>query len=835
MDLILNIENLIEMNASDFEISKLFKQYIQEYQNSLQTIFEANQGKDFLVKNTKELDKIISLMYKTVLRQIFGIYLPMRGSIPIVVVALGSYGREQLCVHSDIDLMIVYEQCEGYNSQLIIEKLLYLAWDSGLKLGHRVHEVGDLSKAADEDITIKTAMMESRFIVGSNFTWHSVQRQLGKIKVHKRKEFILAKIEEAQARHKKYPTSMQPNIKESIGGLRDSQLLFWIAKSIYKISSLKDLNGELFTEEEYSEYRISLELLFRVRSALHLLSHKQEDRLLLEQMPQVSRILGFTNEKKLATKVFQSMWRINNFTKIFTKKMIRPFLIGTIDFSSLRQARLAKGIFLHEGRLYASYHLQDPNIHDLLKLLISLPDKHYRYDAGFLNLFTYCNIKIPLAKTIYPLLRTLFYKENTYWCLKLFYEAGVLHKLFHSFKQVMFMPQFDGYHHYPVDIHSIKAVQALETIQEPNIQAIYDTLGADEKLLLKVAVFIHDAGKGRKQDHSEVGVRLFTELAKRLGFDETMTTRGAIIIRHHILMSSVAFRENFYNETVLYSFISKIKNEENLKLLYILTYADINGVGKGVYTSFSAKLLWELYTTALEASNRDARISDATKRLYKTKRIQNTKSFQTLPKSEQKKVLGIESDLFYIKYPPEEIVGIAKQARQTVDFSFKVTDKGRLHIEIFRRVPLNISYLLGNLSYLDVGSMDIFTLFDGIKYFKIEFSQSVEEDALRHIKQVVEDSFDMQREIQIKKPLLKPEEITIDCNHSNTYIQLNVHTKNQRGLLAYIMGILEKHHINIATAKVDSTKTKARDSFLIEKQPGMCDNIEKLLKIFFED
>jgi len=344
LDIKLQIEDIIEQKGSDFELSKLFKVYINEYKSSLHELFESSQGKDFLVKHTKKLDSIIDLMYKTVLRRMFGNYIPMRSSIPIAIVALGSYGREQLCVHSDIDLLIVYEKIDGYNSELIIERLFYLALDSGLKLGHRVHETTDLFKASNEDITIKTSLMESRFITGSPFTWQETQRQLNKIRLHNQKEFILAKIEESQIRRKKYPTSMQPNIKESVGGLRDTQLIFWIAQTIYGVSNLKDLTGELFTEDEYKEYRIALELLFRVRSALHLIRGKQEDRLLLEFMPQITTMLGFKDTRKMATKVLEAQWRINNFTQIFVKKMVKPYIAEMTYVSKLKNNRVAKGI-----------------------------------------------------------------------------------------------------------------------------------------------------------------------------------------------------------------------------------------------------------------------------------------------------------------------------------------------------------------------------------------------------------------------------------------------------------------------------------------------------------
>jgi [protein-PII] uridylyltransferase len=141
-------------------------------------------------------------------------------------------------------------------------KLLYLAWDSGLKLGHRVHEVSDILKASREDITIKTSLMESRFITGSTFTWIAIEKALDRVKKENTKEYILAKINEAHIRRAKYPISMQPNIKEGEGGLRDSQLLYWIATTVYNVHHLKELTGVIFKEDEYKEYRIAIELLF---------------------------------------------------------------------------------------------------------------------------------------------------------------------------------------------------------------------------------------------------------------------------------------------------------------------------------------------------------------------------------------------------------------------------------------------------------------------------------------------------------------------------------------------------------------------------------------------
>ena len=831
MNLPLHIEDIIEKNGSDFELSKLFKQYIKSYKESLPELFESSQGKDFLVKHTKKLDTVISMMYKTVLRRTFGNYLPMRNSIPIAVVALGSYGREQLCVHSDIDLLIVYEDIEGYQTKLIIEKMFYLALDSGLKLGHRVHTIDDLFSSSLEDITIKTSLLEARFIAGSNFAWHNTQRALNRIRQHEPQKFILAKIEEAQVRRKKYPTSMQPNIKESVGGLRDSQLIFWIAYVIYGVSSLKELSGSLFSEDEYKEYRIALELLFRVRSALHLISNKQEDRLLLEHIPQVSKMLGFKDQKKMVTKVLAAQWRISNFTQIFVKKMVRPYIADMSYVSKFRKNRLAPGIYKYDGRLFASYNLDALPINTLLEVLISLKDKEYRYDAGFLNQFTYAKISHPLKPKTYSLIKEMFHRKHMYSFLKLFYDAGVLHHLFLNFRKVLHLPQFDGYHHYPVDIHSIKCVEALENIKENFIQNLYNELSTDEKLILKVVTLFHDTGKGRKQDHSEVGAKLIVPFLRHIKMSENLIERSVLLVKHHILMSNVAFKENIHNEKTLYKFMSKIVDTKNLNLLYILTYADINGVGGDTFNSFNSKLLLDLYKSALEVAENSDRITDAKKRLIIEKRVQKNIDFQLLSRLQQKKILSIESNLFFFKRSIDEIVEIAKITKEIQEYDFKIKNENSLTIEIYRKIPINIGYLLSELAHLNVANMEIFTLFDGVKYFRIDFIKNVNGNELVEVQEIIDNSFDMDKEVTLRDVKINTNEIILDCDHSLTHAELTVHTSNQKGLLAYIMYCFEQLNINIVTAKIHSTKHKVRDSFLMEKQNNVCNNVDKIFKL----
>jgi len=829
MDLSQQIEDLIENNAPDFEISKLFKQYIAEYKEGLNHLFEANQGKDFLVRHTKQLDHIIKMMYKIILRKTFNDYVPMRNNIPIAFVALGSYGREQLCVHSDIDLMIVMEKSEGFNLEHIVEKFLYLAWDAGLKLGHRVHDLSDLRSASTEDITIKTAFFESRLITGSNFLWMRTTRELNQIRHFEQKEFIMAKMDEALIRRKRFPSSMQPNIKESVGGLRDSHLLFWVAYTLHGVKNLKDLSGTVFSESEYKEYRIALELLFRVRSALHLIANKQQDVLVLEYIPDVTKKLGFSSQRLLVTKTMHAMWTINRFTQINAHKLTRAFAYDVKNITQLRQSYLQNGFYEINNTIYTSFLARPIQRLQLLKLLNGLDDKELSFDASIYKCINPQLMKGSLNKEENALLLKLYARRYLHCILELFFDAGILQNIIPPFSKVMFLPQFDGYHTHPVDIHSLMCIKALENIQDPLALELYKSFSHEERTLLHLATLLHDTGKGRTQDHSLVGAKLFNAYMSSFDISPDLVEIGTRLIKHHIAMSHVAFREDFYHEKVLFSFISKVQNERALKLLFVLTYADINGVSVKTYNNFNGKLLRELYYASLEVIGNEGMISEARKRRKREEALKKNTSFLELSKLQQKRVLSIESNLFFIKHKPQEIVTLFQQANGLTKFKYKITNTPNLVIEIFKDIPLNLGYLLGKLNFLNIAAMDIFKLYNEIKYFKIEFSQSIDEDDIIQIENIIEDAFDMQKQIQLQKPKILKEEISLDCEHSNTYARLSINTKDQSGLLAFIIKYFDDEAIDIATAKVHTIKNRVRDQFLIEKHGNVCHNAEKII------
>jgi len=814
------IEELLYNNAEDFEIAKVLKKDIKIYFSTLEETFSNSGGKDFLVKHTKKIDTVLKMVYQVALREMFGDYPPMKNSIPLALVALGSYGREQLCVHSDIDLMIVYKEIPGYNTKEMIEKILYILWDTGLKLGHRVHTVEELYEVSKTDITIKTALIESRFIEGSHFIWVDTQNAIRNIRKDDPKTFIALKLEEQEKKHKKFPLTMQPNLKEGVGGFRDANLVFWIGKVFYNVNSIKDLPSDIVNEKEYRTFRIALEFLFRVRSALHLSAGKKEDKLRLDLIPNIAKLLGYDESKeghmKFARKVTESLKIVRLYSTIWLNKLTQEYV--PVD---------AEKNFIYP---------ETKDFNGLLKQLCDHAQKPFYAHATFHQKLLLAERPDRPNNTHYKTIARFFYQPYAYYILSSISFARLLRYVIPPIRKVVDLPQFDGYHQYAVDIHSMKCVYHLEHIEDPFIQDLFETLNPKEKAMLKLVTFLHDAGKGRKRDHHFVGATLFKVFASKLEVDPDLIKMGETLIHYHTLMSNVAQREDLYSEKVILAFASHFKTQKLLDMIYILTYADMNGVGAGTYNSFNARLIKTLYMRSIEALSHTIMLDKAAKRNKKEQTLKKHPDFLALKRSEQKKILQIPSNLLFLRYSPERIVAIAQKGFQTKEYEFLISNDKYLTIELIRSKSFNLGYFLSKLSNLDVVNMDICKLFDDLKYFKIDFSIKVDKEDMLLIEEILHNSFDDSKKSKLHVPVIKKKELEIDCDHSQSYAIMRLHTANQKGLLAYIIHMFDTLGIDIVSAKIHTLKNSVRDIFLIEKNGNFCHNTDKIIdKLTGED
>ena len=807
------IEELLYNNAPDFEIAKVLKKEIKTYFDTLEETFSHSGGKDFLVKHTKKIDSVLKTVYRVAQREMFGSYAPMKNSIPLALVALGSYGREQLCVHSDIDLMIVYKEVPGYNLKEMIEKILYILWDTGMKLGHRVHTVDELYDVSKTDITIKTALIESRMIEGSSFIWTQTQNAISQIRHDDPKTFIQLKLQEQEEKHRRFPLTMEPNLKEGVGGFRDANLVFWIGKVFYNVASIKELPADIVDEKEYRPFRIALEFLFRVRSALHLATGKKEDKLRLDLIPTIAKLLGYEESKqghmKFAKKVTESLKIIRLYSCIWLDKLTKEYV--TDD---------PKKNFIYP---------QKGDFNALLEQLCVHANKPFHAHPSFLlKLITAARPERP-DKTLYKTIATIFHQPYSYSILSTLSYARLLKYTIPPIKKVVDLPQFDGYHQYAVDIHSIRCMYHLEHIADDFIQALFDALDDDEKVMLKLVTFLHDAGKGRKRDHHHVGASLFKVFANKLHIKNEYIEMGERLILYHTLMSNIAQREDLYSEKVIFSFASHFPSKKLLDMIYILTYADMNGVSSDTYNSFNARLIKTLYRQSVEVLDRTAMLDEAAKRSKKEKSLKKLSTFKALKKSEQKKILQIPSNLLFLRYRPQRIIDISQKAFETEKYEFHISNEKYLTIEIIRKIPFNLGYLLGKLGNLDVVNMDICKLFNELKYFKIDFAHNVTPEEIGFIENFIHESFEKKQTSLPYDIEIYRNEVDIDCEHSQTYAIMHLKSKNQKGLLAYIIDMFDELGIDIVTAKVHTLKNRVRDMFLIEKNGNFCHNTDRII------
>ncbi len=820
----MDVETLLDQNCSDFELSKRIKEEIRNYLDALPAFFETSQGKHFLVTHTRNIDTIITNVYRYILRKAFGDYMPLINTVPVTIVAMGSYGREQLSIYSDIDLLILYRETPGYNLQEIMESFVQILWDSGLKLGHRVHEIGTLFDAASEEHTIKTALLESRFIFGSKHLWVHYEHILKRIRLHEPLKYIREKIAERERVRAQNPFNMQPDIKNAPGGLRDANLLFWIAKVRYNVTRIRDLPALLISENEYKELRASMEFLFRVRSALHLSAGKKMDRLILEHIPDVARLLGY-DQTKTVQKSFEAMHHIDSICSILIRRLTNPLFFSQTRIPLLRKGRIGPNHYLCSGIRYGSLHAKSLPLLDLVESILPTLEATEKFDTTFISMLKFARSDRLDKKRLHTLLFRILFLQRSALLFQALYDAGQLFRMVQPLRKVAYLPQFDGYHTQPVDLHSIQTLHALEEIEDPRISALFEMLDEREKALLRLTAFLHDSGKGRKMDHSRLGASMIRKYALQIGFTPKEADTIHRLIRYHTLMSNTAHREDIYNEKVIFSFTAKIKERKSLDLLYILTYADIASVSRSAWTPNNARLLYELYLNACEALQNRTILNETARRNRQEERLRRMPVFGMLPRPIQKKIGTIESNLFFLRHKPQQIIDIASWASTLEgDFDYRIHNAEALSIEIIRKKSVNLGYILSRLSMLSVVSMDIFYLFDGIKYFHIEFDEAVDEADLMYVRQILDDTLLSDRKAKLASLTISPEEIRINCNHSRSYAKMQITTADQKGLMANIITIFDDIGIDIASAKIQTIKKRARNLFLIEKNGRFCSN-----------
>jgi [protein-PII] uridylyltransferase len=539
------------------------------------------------------------------------------------LVAVGGYGREELYPGSDIDLMIILPRRISPDIKSQIETFLRFLWDLGLEIGQSVRTVNDCVREAKGDITIATNLMESRLLTGREDLYNDMNKVTGPKKIWPIRKFFECKLQEQNDRHKRYGDiehDLEPNIKEGPGGLRDIQMIGWVAKRHFNVSTLKELvSHDFLTKDEYEILEEGYGFLARVRFALHLISERREDRLMFEYQRKVAEKFGHISDDNSAIETFMKLFystvselsRLNeillqHFQEVIIyanrKEVIIPlnrrFQIRN-DYLEARHKNTFKNYPFAILELFLLKQ-QNPSIKGvrastirLIRESLHLIDDDYRNDIRNKSLFMEI-IKQP-RRVGHELHRMHLY--------------GVLQAYLPEFEAISGLMQFDLFHVYTVDEHILAVVRNLrrftteEAAQEfPLANSLIKSIPKVE--ILYLAGLFHDIAKGRGGNHSLLGVQDALNFCRNHGLSEFDSKLVAWLVEHHLLMSKTSQKEDTSDPKVINRFAVKVGDEMHLNYLYLLTVADINGTNPKLWNSWKAALIIDLYKSTQKALRR---------------------------------------------------------------------------------------------------------------------------------------------------------------------------------------------------------------------------------------
>jgi len=539
----------------------------------------------------------------------------------LTLVATGGYGREELAPYSDIDLLFLIAKKGTPWTENVSEYILYFLWDLGWKVGHAIRTPEECVRYGKEDITIRTSLLEGRYLWGDDKLFRASSRMFwAKVIKGTGRAFVEAKLDERDKRHKRMGDTryvVEPNLKDGKGGLRDLQTLWWIAKYLYNVREPRDLISKGFlTEKEFRAFRKAESFLWTVRCTLHYLADRAEERLTFDWQRQLSEQLqykdraGATGVERFMRHYFLTAKEVGDLTRIFcsvleSNEVKKPLLERFKRSKRIKNFKVdgERLTFFNEKTLLKDpvdilriFHVSDSeglDIHpDALRLIQSHLTKingGFRRDAEANKLF----------------LEIVSSKHNAEITLRRMNEAGVLGAFIPDFGRVVAQMQYDMYHHYTVDEHTIRAIGLLAAIEAGHLDAEHPLSSVIihkvvSRTVLYIAVFLHDIAKGRDGPHSELGAKVAEELCPRLGLSPAETETVAWLVKNHLLMSHVAFKRDLMDPKTIRDFVEQVKSPERLRLLLTLTVVDIRAVGPNVWNGWKGQLLRDLYQSAEE-------------------------------------------------------------------------------------------------------------------------------------------------------------------------------------------------------------------------------------------
>jgi [protein-PII] uridylyltransferase len=783
----------------------------------------------------------------------------------LVVTALGGYGRAELHPLSDIDLMVVYDGAElAPYVQRMMQELLYSLWDLGLQVGHSLRSLDDCVAMARTDFPSRTSMQEARFLAGDRRLFGRFGKVLRE-NVYRRDfaQFLETTLTERDQRYRRYGASPyigEPNVKESAGGLRDVHTAMWLGAAKFGARTLRELSDKgLITPREQASTDAALTFLWRVRNELHFFSGHKNDVLSRDLQPRIAKNLGYENdETSLGVERFMRDYYLHARAIHRVSRRLIARCQETLSRRGSagrrqRQQALADGLVFFDGQLHLAdrdsgplraeptrlmkvfWHLHRLGCELSLDLERALEDSLYLADGAFQRSVAVRDLFLDICRTWGRVAQT--FREM--------HELGLLGRFLPEFGALTCLVQYDVYHKFSVDQHSLLAVEHLEALapgQSAESEGAAQVLSEVEKPeLLMLGMLLHDVGKARGHGHVAKGIPLIRELVTRLELDPEDGALVEFLVAHHLTMSHIAQRRDIDDPKTIADFAATAGDPQRLRMLYLLTWADMRAVGPGVLTPWQATILHELYTRTLARLTGGRRERPSRTQLAERLRVavgddlsaQAVKAHLAMMSERYLATTGVQR--------MAEHLSMLQQLNSTsvVTELFHHPDLGSSDLVVVTRdLPGLFSLIAGTLASQGVNiiSAQIHTRGDGIAIDTFQVNDSSGDavtspaywgrtlDALRMV---------LTGDAQVAALLEKRRaagraaagaegsvKITLDNHLSDDYTVLEVKCPDRLGLLYLVTKTLAGFGLDIATARIATEIDHAVDTFYVHDGQG---------------
>ncbi len=819
-------------------------------------------------------DELLRILYDFTVSHIYRATNPS-SSERICIVAIGGYGRGLLAPGSDIDLLFLFPYKQTPWCESVAEYMLYMLWDLGFKVGHATRNVTECIRLSLADYTIYTSILEARYLWGDISLFDDLSTRFqNEVVARTRADFVAAKLEERDARHKRQGESrylVEPNIKEGKGGLRDLHTLMWIVRAHFDVESYAELEQRgVITREERLLFAKCEAFLWAVRCHLHFLTGRAEERLGFEVQGELAKRLGYTARGRLAaTERFMKHYfliakSVGDLTRIicavleFEEAKETPGLsrfFKSWRFKGVKQLQ-APGFIIDKGRiniesddvfandpvnLIRFFYLADrhnlllhPKAVKLISRSLKLIDKSLRHNREANRLF----------------IEILTTHNDPETILRNMNETGVLGRFIYDFGRIVALMQFNMYHHYTVDEHLLRALGVLSEIERgeltrehPLADAVIHTIQNRKALFL--AVFAHDIAKGRPESHSIAGARIVKRLGRRLGLEEGETETAAWLVENHLLMSRVAQERDLHDFRTIQNFAYKVQSPERLKLLLILTVADIKAVGPGVWNGWKGQLLRTLFYEA------EPLLGGGITQISRKERARSARQIlaDALGNwSEEDKALVLDShyEAYLLNVPLEKQIAHAELIRKARSEDAPVTISAKT--DAFQGVteltvytpdhPHLLAIITGACaaSGADISGAQVYTTSDGFALDIITIYRQFDDDAdenrragqvAKTIEKVLRGEVRLEDILKARRsgkrrirPFTIAPQVIIDNDSSNIFTLIEINGLDRPGLLYALTQGLYELNLNIGSAHIVTYGEKVVDVFYVKDSFG---------------